>query len=77
MEMLFSTSLVALVLSPRLLRILNTKVWQWYQAPILNLLTQPLERHHYRRTHFSYEDSRGKDESKEASSSIGRVNISI
>jgi autophagy-related protein 18 len=26
MEMLFSTSLVALVLSPRLLRILNTKV---------------------------------------------------
>lgn len=27
MEMLFSTSLVALVLSPRLLRIINTKVY--------------------------------------------------
>lgn len=27
LEMLFSTSLVALILSPRLLRIINTKVW--------------------------------------------------
>ena len=75
MEMLFSTSLVALVLAPRLLRILNTKVsWQYWVPTVADIAT---ERYHDSRTYFSYEDLSCEDESQTASSSFGRVNLSV
>jgi hypothetical protein len=79
MEMLFSTSLVALILSPRLLRILNTKVGGISSASTAKLfqLIPASETNHDLRTHLSDEDIGCEDESKTPGCRAGRLNLPI
>jgi autophagy-related protein 18 len=76
MEMLFSTSLVAVILAPRLLRILNIKVRDLLFISRLECLLRP-EKLNNSRAHFSHENLRSKNESKTLSCGPRRVDISL
>jgi len=69
LEMLFSTSLVALTLSPRVLRIQNTKVHAphtWFCCSFSDLCTEALD---HLRDDFSYRDPGNETEQKTTGSS--------